>query len=63
MAKKKIEKEPVKEVKKELVYGKYSSTATIEVEYIKDFGRDKKGDKAILHPCTAELLRYNGVIK
>lgn len=63
MAKKVIEQKAVKEVEKELVYGTYPALATEEVEYLVDFGHDKKGDKGILHPCTAELLRYNGIIK
>ncbi len=62
MAKKAKETKP-KEVKKELVYGKYSPLAVEEVEYIKDHGHLKKGDKNTLHPNTAELLRFRGYIK
>lgn len=60
MAKSKATQKPVN---KELVYGNYSALAVEEVEYIKDFGNDKKGDKGVLHPCTAELLRFKGIIK
>ncbi len=63
MDKKQKVRKPKAVVKKELVYGKYSALAVEEVEFIKDFGKDFKGDKAFKHPNTAELLRFNGIIK
>lgn len=57
-------KRQVKETKKpELVYGKYPFNAIEVVEFIKDYGCNKKGDKAEKHPNTAKLLRYNGIVK
>lgn len=61
MAKKQVKKEIVE--KAELVYSKHSFNALEEVEYLIDFRPFKKGDKDNLHPNTAELLRYNGIVK
>ena len=60
MARKQIKKETVKP---ELVYGKYPFNALEEVEYLKDSRPYVKGDKEKVHPNTAKLLRYNGIVK
>ena len=35
----------------------------IEVEYLKDHGNSKKGDKKMMHPNTALGMRAHKVIK
>lgn len=63
MAKKQTVRKPKEVVKKELVFTKQSAFALEEVVFIKDFGRNVKGDKDVKHTNTAELLRFNGIIK
>ncbi len=49
------------ESKKQPKYGKFPSHDLEEVEYSKSHGVFKKGDKNMVHPNTAILLRYKGI--
>lgn len=48
---------------KQPVFGNFPNNALEEVEYLTKHGANKKGDKSEVHPNTAILLRFKGIVK
>lgn len=44
-------------------YKTFPIYSTEEIQYSKDFGKKKAGDKEVVHPNTAILMRFIGVVE